>query len=75
LQSSEPYRQKFVLERCMRTEYVADTLQSCYFVIHDWEDVIQQLDIAIIPACLQAMHSPTLKPDEAPPSTLLVALH
>ncbi len=75
LQSQEPYRQKFVLERCMRTEYAADTLQSCYFVISDWEDVIRQLDIAIIPTCLKAMHAPTFKPDEAPPSSLLVALH
>lgn len=67
IQSHEPHRFKFSLDRCMRTEYEADTLQNCYFVIDGWQDFIEKLNVDIISHCMNAMKLPTFKSDDPHP--------
>ncbi|MEM9263164.1 MAG: phenylalanine 4-monooxygenase [Pseudomonadota bacterium] len=64
VESSEPHRVCFTLERCLRTEYMVDDFQKTYFVIESFEKLFEECDRDFSALYDQLSLLPTIKADE-----------
>jgi phenylalanine-4-hydroxylase len=63
LDSPEPRRPRFGLERVLRTTYRSNSFQEAYFVIDSFEDLLRRIEAADLPALYEEMDSlPDLSP-------------
>lgn len=62
LESPQPNRLRFNLERVMRTHYRIDDFQETYFVLHDLEDLLQFASIDFAPIYAAAARLGELEP-------------
>jgi phenylalanine-4-hydroxylase len=63
LESPEPRRPRFDLERVLRTTYRSNSFQEAYFVIDSFEDLLRRIEAADLPALYEEFDSlPDLSP-------------
>lgn len=55
LESAEPKRPTFDLERVLRTTYRSDAFQHCYFVIDSFDDLLRRIERADLPALYEEL--------------------
>jgi len=65
VESAEPRRVKFDLERLLRTEYRIDRFQDTYFVIDGFERLIDDTAADFTPVYERIRRLPAIAPDEA----------
>lgn len=75
LEDNSPHRIAFDLERVMRTRYVIDDYQRCYFVIDSFEDLRSQCmrDFGPLYERLRTLADETILPGEVRPGDRLIS--
>ncbi|HYG88543.1 MAG TPA: phenylalanine 4-monooxygenase [Azospirillum sp.] len=72
LEDASPNRIRFDTERVMRTRYRIDDFQEVYFVIHDFEDLLELARIDFGPAYERIRKQPELEPGAILPDDAVI---
>lgn len=63
IESPQPLRVRFEMQRCMRTRYMIDDYQRTYFVIRSFDELADAMARPLVPLVERLREEPELQPD------------
>ncbi|MFA5941802.1 MAG: phenylalanine 4-monooxygenase [Sinimarinibacterium sp.] len=73
IESPQPLRVRFEMQRCMRTRYMIDAYQQTYFVIRSFDELADAMAQPLAPLIERLRAEPELQPDRLVPGDEPVA--